>query len=102
MPTRFRYTTVQPQSFSLAPAEILMATDVELNQYLSVKKYAPYRKEGRWDQTRRERLNELKQRIKGRGDAWEESEAAAAERPTKKRKGKKERMREKDGAAAAE
>ncbi|KAF8891880.1 KRI1-like family C-terminal-domain-containing protein [Infundibulicybe gibba] len=44
MPTRFKYVPVQPQSFALSPVEILMATDQELNEYMSVKKYAPYRK----------------------------------------------------------
>ena len=37
MPTRFRYVSVPKQDFSLTPAEILMATDKELNEYMSIK-----------------------------------------------------------------
>ncbi|KAK7691350.1 hypothetical protein QCA50_004746 [Cerrena zonata] len=44
IPTRFKYTKVQPQTFALTPEEILLATDAELNQYMGIKKYAPYRK----------------------------------------------------------
>jgi protein KRI1 len=107
MPTRFKYTTVQPQSYALAPAEILVATDAELNQYLSVKKYAPYRKDSRWDATRSSRLKELKQQISERGGETN-ADAAAPSRPTKKRKGKSERLKmkaalaqSKEGAAAS-
>jgi protein KRI1 len=90
MPTRFKYAPVQPQSFALTPAEILMATDAELNEYLSVKRYAPYRKEIRWDSTRNNRLAELKQKVAERAPSgWDASE----ERPAKKRKGKKERQK---------
>jgi protein KRI1 len=95
MPTRFKYTPVQSQSFSLTPAEILMATDAELNQYLSVKKYAPYRKDNRWDQTRGDRLKELKQSVAERSHGAFGMDAGSSrdgEKP-KKRMGKKERMK---------
>lgn len=98
MPTRFKYTSVQPQSFALTPAEILMATDTELNQYLSVKKYAPYRKDGNWDRTRGDRLKELKQSVAPRvsgvwGGAEVDGPNQGAGEVVKKRKGKKERMK---------
>lgn len=98
MPTRFKYTPVQPQSFALTPAEILMATDQELNQYLSVKKYAPYRKDGNWDRTRVDRLKELKQSVAPRiSGVWGDGETGASNQGggqiVKKRKGKKERMK---------
>jgi len=100
MPTRFKYTPVQPQSFALTPAEILMATDVELNQYLSVKKYAPYRKDNNWDKTRGDRLKELKTNVAERSmraygigmDGGGSNQGVNAER-VKKRKGKKERLK---------
>jgi protein KRI1 len=67
-----------------------MATDAGLNQYLSVKRYAPYRKETRWDSMRNERLKELKQKVAERAPTtWDVSE----ERPVRKRKGKKERQK---------
>ncbi|KAK0228294.1 KRI1-like family C-terminal-domain-containing protein [Armillaria fumosa] len=92
MTTRFKYTPVQAQNFALTPAEILMATDAELNEYMGVKKYAPYRKDNVWDPKRGEKLKELKQKITARyGDSVATLES---EKPAKKRKGKKERMRE--------
>lgn len=102
MPTRFKYTKVAPQSFALTPAEILLATDAELNQYMGLKKYAPYRKDGRnWDQKRVDRLKELKQKIRERSSALgagEDLTKVLPEKPAKKRKGKKERMKEKAAA----
>lgn len=99
MPTRFKYTKVQSQSFALDPTEILLATDAELNQYMGIKKYAPYRKDGHnWDKNRASRLQELKQTINERRKAMGGGSNLAQvqpEKPTKKRKGKKERMREK-------
>ena len=107
MPTRFKYTSVQPQSFALTPAEILMATDAELNQYLSVKKYAPYRKDNNWDKARGDRLKELKAAVSGRtgrGLGWSDGggSAGATTEPVKKRKGKKERMKMKAGEEQGE
>src|ERR1700722_9473271 len=95
MPTRFKYTAVPSKSFGLTPAEILMATDAELNQYVSVKKYAPYKKEKQWDQTRGDRLRDLKQKLKERGADQDDLGGQGIERPVKKRKGKKERMKAK-------
>ena len=99
MPTRFKYATVQPQSFALTPSEILMATDAELNQYLSVKRYAPYRKEGRWDNTRNDRLKELKGKLAERSGKTGE-DAEEGEKNRRKRKGKKERQNLKLKASA--
>jgi protein KRI1 len=42
--TRFKYTKSAPASFGLTPADILMATDAELNEIVSVKHLAPYRR----------------------------------------------------------
>jgi protein KRI1 len=102
MPTRFKYTPVQPQSFALTPVEILMATDTELNQYLSVKKYAPYRKENNWDKGRVDRLKDLKQtvaeRSRGMGMSGGGSYQDVNGERAKKRKGKKERLKMKAAA----
>ncbi len=98
MPTRFKYTKVQQQAYALSPVEILLATDAELNQYMGIKKYAPYRKDGNnWDQNRSTRLKELKTKLQERGvTSGVAGEASAGERPAKKRKGKKERMKAKE------
>lgn len=71
-----------------------MATDQELNAYMSVKKYAPYRKEAGWDHKRGERLKEFKTAI---GTRMTENGMASevGEKPKKKRKGKKERLKSK-------
>ncbi|KAJ7273015.1 KRI1-like family C-terminal-domain-containing protein [Mycena rebaudengoi] len=94
IPTRFHYTSVAPENFALTPAEILLATDQELNEYMSVKKYAPYRADvkGGWDKTRGDRLRELKGRLKERGGGLIGHDRDG-EQPKKKRKGKKERMK---------
>ncbi|KAF7297860.1 Kri1-C domain-containing protein [Mycena chlorophos] len=101
-PTRFHYTSVAPQSYALTASEILQAKDAELNEYMGIKKYAPYRQEG-WDKNRNERLKEFKGKIQERMGA---SGAGAQEGgdglAKKKRKGKKERMREKAEADATE
>ncbi|KAI0764323.1 KRI1-like family C-terminal-domain-containing protein [Trametes elegans] len=101
MPTRFKYTKVEPQTFGLTPSEILMATDAELNSYMGIKKIAPYRKEGKgrtWDTKRASRLKELKTKLKERGVAGSTEAAIAVQ---KKRKGKKERLRERAAAIEA-
>ncbi|KAG6897712.1 hypothetical protein C0992_011922 [Termitomyces sp. T32_za158] len=102
LPTRFKYTPVQSDNFALTPVEILMATDQELNEYVSIRKFAPYRQAMKWDSKRNERLKELKSRITERtGSGGFEGSSVGngvdGERPVKKRKGKKERMRMKVG-----
>uniref|UniRef100_A0A0W0FBD4 Kri1-like C-terminal domain-containing protein n=1 Tax=Moniliophthora roreri TaxID=221103 RepID=A0A0W0FBD4_MONRR len=109
MSTRFHYTKVKLENFALTPVEILLATDKELNEYMSIKKYAPYRNDTKWDTKRNERLKELKARIAQRRDGQEfvptgsnNIAQAPGERPAKKRKGKKERMKEKMAAKPEE
>ncbi|KAL6009743.1 hypothetical protein ACLOJK_000172 [Asimina triloba] len=41
--TRFKYASVTSNRYGLTPAELLMADDKDLNQYVSLKKLAPYR-----------------------------------------------------------
>ena len=99
MPTRFKYAKTAPQTFGLSAVEILMATDAELNQYMGIKKYAPYRKNTQnWDKNRATRLKDLRTKIATRRSAVDGGDAAATanlEKPGKKRKGKKERMKAK-------
>jgi protein KRI1 len=82
--------------------EILMATDAELNEYMSVKKYAPYRtnRDVKWDGKRNDRLKELKTRIAERSGGALTDDAGG--RQMKKRKGKKERQKQKTGVALLE
>ena len=63
--TRFKYTKSAPVSFGLTPAEILMASDAELNEVVSVKMLAPYRRGGLGIAGRGlgKRVRELKSRV---------------------------------------
>jgi protein KRI1 len=53
--TRFKYKQVQPNSFGLSTFEILQSDDRDLNQYVSMKKLAPYR-ESEWTVTHHKKL----------------------------------------------
>lgn len=77
-----------------------MATDKELNEYMSVKKYAPYRlakaDKHRFGKAQQEKLRELKTKVAERtGGAFGFDVTSQTDRDSKpkKRKGKKERMR---------
>ncbi len=105
MPTRFRYNTTGKSSYGLTPTEILLADDKDLNEYVGLKKLAPYRKQGdTWDAKRGERLHEFKKKISGRasGVGIDVNEGEHGKNKAKKRKGKKERMREKAADAPVE
>jgi len=99
MPTRFRYTTAAKSSYGLTPTEILLADDKDLNEYVGLKKLAPYRKQhDTWDAKRGERLREFKKKLSGRvgGVGVDVNEGEHLnDNKEKKRKGRKERMREK-------
>ncbi|CAG8594429.1 8945_t:CDS:2, partial [Scutellospora calospora] len=42
-PTRFKYKNVERSSFGLTPVEFFLADDKDLNEYVSLKKIAPFR-----------------------------------------------------------
>lgn len=97
-----------------------MATDAELNEYVGLKKIAPYRKKGGWEVGRGEKLKTFKDNTRGRtwgekgngygnGNRSERGNERSEGGEKKKRKGKKEREKEKaaittggEGAAADE
>lgn len=85
----------------------MLADDKDLNEYVGLKKLAPYRKLGdTWDAKRGERLREFKTKVSARvgrigADIILAEHSMDGERKAKRRKGKKERMREKSSAAQA-
>ncbi|OEL30076.1 hypothetical protein BAE44_0008906 [Dichanthelium oligosanthes] len=54
--TRFKYKKVNPNSFGLSTYEILASDDKDLNQYVSMKKIAPYM-ESEWKVTHHKKLS---------------------------------------------
>uniref|UniRef100_A0A7C9EUJ3 Kri1-like C-terminal domain-containing protein n=1 Tax=Opuntia streptacantha TaxID=393608 RepID=A0A7C9EUJ3_OPUST len=54
--TRFKYREVAPRKYGLSAAHVLMMDDKELNQYVSLKKLAPYR-EKEWTVPRMQRTS---------------------------------------------
>ncbi|ESW19467.1 hypothetical protein PHAVU_006G127600 [Phaseolus vulgaris] len=60
--TRFKYAKTKPSRFGMSASEILLMEDKELNQYVSLKKLAPYRDE-EWKLSRQKRYA-LKMRAK--------------------------------------
>jgi protein KRI1 len=115
LPTRFNYVPIAKQTYALSPTEILYATDKELNEFMSIKRYAPYKNDARkWDTARQQKLHELQATLKERektggwlikdgeksnNDGYGERKWQAGEEgKPKKRKGKKERMKAKAAA----
>ncbi|KAG1338268.1 protein KRI1 [Cocos nucifera] len=53
--TRFKYKSVSANRYGLRPEEIIMGNDKDLNQYVSLKRLAPYR-ENEWKVTYHQKL----------------------------------------------
>ncbi|KAH3898697.1 related to Protein KRI1 [Saccharomycodes ludwigii] len=51
--TKFKYREVSPESFGLTTKEIFAADDTALNDYVSLKKFAPYRAKNLRDKDKR-------------------------------------------------
>ena len=86
-------------TFSLSAQDILIANDKDLNEYVSLKKLAPYRKTGArvWDNKRATKLRDFKEKLKSSRWAGSVDQSSEQHEAThkKKRKGKKERERAK-------
>ncbi|CAH7688086.1 KRI1-like family-domain-containing protein [Phakopsora pachyrhizi] len=109
LPTRFKYAKVEANDI-MTPSEIFLATDAELNEVIGLKKLAPYRnKPDAKAANRKKKLKQLREKLKGRewGNSITTKEnqpkskvdiatAGSSARPSKKRRGKKERLKLKD------
>ncbi|BGP44834.1 Kinetochore protein Spc24 [Rhodotorula kratochvilovae] len=104
--TRFKYAKVPSTSFNLTPEEILLATDAELNAFMSLKKLAPYRQDSAaWQakeaQKQRKKLKELRDTLRTR--KWgEEVDEEQAQKALDKRREKKKRYRDNAEKRSAE
>jgi protein KRI1 len=83
IPCRFKYRQVPPEDFGLTAEDILNADDQELNQYVSLKKFATYRNKTDKDKDasklskKRKRLREaIKERLAALEKAEEEKKSA--------------------------
>ena len=101
----FRYREVSPTTFGLTPLEILTASDGQLNEFVGLKKLAPYRpheaKQGdRRKYGKKKRLREWRKKIQEEGEdeeiramlrpkAPEPVKVVSSTEPKKKRKSRK-------------
>lgn len=93
MPTRFSYIPVPRERFSLTSAEILRATDKELNQYVGMKQLAAHkRKRSGFDKNRSQKLHEFKRAISRR--SWGGVSESSQNPSKEKRKRTKKQLRE--------
>ncbi|ORY07854.1 Krr1-domain-containing protein [Basidiobolus meristosporus CBS 931.73] len=72
LPTRFKYHQVKPSSFGLDPVEILMADEKDLNDFVSLKKLAPYRPADKQEAdikkySKKKRIREFRKKIQHQG-----------------------------------
>ncbi|KAF2092278.1 Krr1-domain-containing protein, partial [Saccharata proteae CBS 121410] len=104
--TRFRYRETSPTSFGLTARDILLADDLQLNQFAGLKKMAPWRDEEKKRRDRKKlgkkaRLREWRREVFGdeAGPNWEVLPSAPVEKEEKK--GDVE-MKDADAGAGAE
>ncbi|XP_078446663.1 KRR1 family protein [Wolffia australiana] len=87
--TRFKYKSVPANRFGLSSEEILLAEDKELNQYVSLKKIAPYREE-EWKPSRQRRFHQKKLLQEKKWDAKKKDEDNNNNYNNKKKKSKRD------------
>ena len=101
----FRYREVSPAAFGLTPLDILTASDAQLNEFIGLKKLAPYRaheaKQGdRQKYGKKKRLREWRKKVQEDGEdeeiramlrpkAPEPVKIVGSTEPKKKRKSRK-------------
>ncbi|KAJ2822280.1 Ribosome biogenesis protein Kri1 [Coemansia erecta] len=123
--TRFKYAKVKPVNFGLTPAEILLADETMLGDFVSIKKMAAYRPEWKLDEdevkhSSKKRVKYIQRKTAALREEWESGLAAkpskvkknknknkhgdtaeAADKKSKKSKGKKNKHDD-EGDAPAE
>ena len=98
MPTRFKYRTVERNSYGLSTEEILFAKDSSLKQFVSLKKMATYneeeykagaKKRKRFRQLLKADMEEMKDEVGAVDEKPVESSAGDGEKKKKRRRQKK-------------
>ncbi|KAJ1773897.1 Ribosome biogenesis protein Kri1 [Coemansia sp. RSA 1824] len=85
--TRFKYANVKPVDFGLSAAEILLADDSMLNEYVSIKKMAAYRPEWKLDEDEAKHSNKKRQKyIQRKAAALREEWEKGLQKPVKGKK----------------
>lgn len=69
---RFKYKTVDSKKFGITPIEILTSNDADLNEFMPLKRLAPYRSnlklkkdEDKWKVTKKKKVWELRKKLRG-------------------------------------
>ena len=67
-PVKFRYREVSPESFGLTTRDILFASDTDLNEFVGLKKLAPYRRKNDVEEDKmkfgkKKRLSEWRKKV---------------------------------------
>lgn len=97
--TRFKFAKVQPNSYGLDKEEILFLDDTELNQYVPLKKMAPYMEKD-WE-VNKYKLKEHKQKFKELLENIDDRDEKRSKKKSKKRDAEEKRdvVKEKKPAA---
>ena len=100
MPTRFKYRTVEKNSFGLSTEEVLFAKDSTLKQFVSLKKMATYNEEEYQPGTKKRKR--FRQLLKADKEDMRDEVGEVDEKPTEPAEGdgekKKKRRRQKKGS----
>lgn len=94
---KFRYREVSPESFGLTHREIFEAADTDLNEFIGLKKFAPYRAKelrakDRRKVTKSKRVREWKKKVFGKEEGLQNTpfteDSGSSKKSTKKTKSK--------------
>ncbi|KAI3487773.1 hypothetical protein L1887_48254 [Cichorium endivia] len=89
LPTRFKYAQVAPADYGMSAVDILLADDEQLNQVVGLKNLQPYRRGKNRPIDLGKRLGTFRKEVYGNTSKTPDG----ADKPQKKRLGKKERNR---------
>ncbi|KAJ2373861.1 Ribosome biogenesis protein Kri1, partial [Coemansia sp. RSA 2611] len=100
--TRFKYTKVQPLDYGLSAADMLLADEPLLNEYVSVKKLAAYRPDWKIDEdlakhTSSKRVKYIKKKTAALREKWDAEMSAQSTGSRSRKRSHKEKSRKSAG-----